>query len=88
MIKQLQYSESVGPPSDQKTARGALRLLGAFEADTAILDVSSSDIFADKVRRELRELEAQVDDRPNVTRDPALHNRIERLRGILKEYER
>jgi hypothetical protein len=40
------------------------------------------------LRRELRELEAQVDDRANVTRDPALHNRIERLRGILKEYER
>ena len=34
MIKQLEYSESVGPPRDQKTARGALRLLGAFIAGT------------------------------------------------------
>ena len=36
MIKQLEYSESVGVPRDQRTARAALRLLGAFEAGTAV----------------------------------------------------
>ena len=36
MIKQLEYSESVRVPSDQKTAHAALRLLGAFEAGTAM----------------------------------------------------
>ena len=36
MIKQLEYSESVGVPRDQKTAKAALRLLGAFEAGTAM----------------------------------------------------
>ena len=36
MIKQLEYSESVGVPRDRKTASAALRLLGAFEAGTAM----------------------------------------------------
>ena len=34
MIKQLECSESVGVPRDQRTARAALRLLGAFDAGT------------------------------------------------------
>ncbi len=36
MIKQFEYSESVGIPQDQKAARAALRLLGAFDAGTAL----------------------------------------------------
>ena len=36
MIKQLEYSESIGVPRDRKAAEAALRLLGAFEAGTAM----------------------------------------------------
>jgi hypothetical protein len=89
MIKQLEYSESIRIPSDQKMARAALRLLGAFQAGTAILDVSSADIFADKVRRELLELYVQRErDKQSQMTDPVLLNRIERLQNVLKEYGR
>ena len=33
MIKQLEYSESVGVPRDQRTARAALRMFGYFLAE-------------------------------------------------------
>ncbi len=50
MIEQLEYSESVGVPRDQRTARAALRLLGAFEAGTALRPGTSEERRQDAER--------------------------------------
>jgi hypothetical protein len=50
MIKQLEHSESVGVPRDQKTAHAVLRLLGAFEAGTALRPGTADERRADADR--------------------------------------
>ena len=89
MIKQLEYSQSVGPPSDQKTARGALRLLGGFLAGANGVPITDRERFVDEVRRELVGLEGkQKCDEHARSYDPVMENRIAKLRALLAEYER
>jgi hypothetical protein len=61
MIEQLEYSESVGVPSDAKTARAALRLLGAFNAGTAIFAATSAERREDLAAAHKRDADADRD---------------------------
>ncbi len=88
MIKQLEYSESVGPPRDQKTARGALRLLGGILAGANGVPVTDRERFVDEVRRELVDLEGKLKcDEHAGFRDPVMEQRIAKLRALLAEYQ-
>ncbi len=58
MIKQLEYSESIRVPRDANTARAALRLLGAFEAGTALYAATSAERREDLAAAHKRDADA------------------------------
>ena len=61
MIKQLEYSESVRVPRDLPTANAALRLLGAFNAGTALYAATSAERRDDLAAAHKRDADADRD---------------------------
>jgi hypothetical protein len=86
MIHLLQRSTSIRIPNDPKTARAALRLLGAFEAGTAFRLPTKQEKAADAMRTELIAREGMHDqDRETGKVDTANVARIEALKKTLAE---
>ena len=80
MIRQIENSNSIKIPRDQKTARAALRLLGADLAGTAVTAATKADHFMDACRDEIRKLRASYV-------DPAAQEKIAKMERIIEEYE-
>lgn len=84
MMKLLERSTSIRIPTDPKTARAALRLLGAFDAGTAFRLPTREEKALDAMRSELLAREGMSDadreigrhDEINVARIAALKKAI------------